>query len=348
MATTAPNNPFDTQQANPSSGGIVGGTINSNTAQSAGGVATPNTFNTQTYTAQQSKVDPKTETASGQVDSILAKDSPLMQRARTIATQGMAQRGLVNSSMAQGAGTAAMIDRATPIAQQDAATYSNRALANLEAANTANQFNVGQNNQFFQQASQQEFQGSQAQIDRAQQAFIQDDQQSFLTSQSALDRTQQKDILKVQQDFQTAQAILDRAQQTALADKSAKAQMDLQSAQQNFQTAQSALDRTQQLKVQDDQQAFQEAQSKLDRQQQIDLQTMQIKANQAQIPANFAATVSNTATTGINAILGDGALTADQKKAAINNVVNYANAQVDWAAKFYGTTIPKITTPTVT
>lgn len=345
MATTV-ENPFNTQQANPSSGGIVGGTIN-NSTQSAGGVATPNTFNTQTYTAQQSKVDPKTETASGQVDSILAKDSPLMQRARTIATQGMAQRGLVNSSMAQGAGTAAMIDRATPIAQQDAATYSNRAIANQEAANTANQFNVGQNNQFFQQASQQEFQGSQAQTDRAQQAFMQDDQQSFLTSQSALDRKQQTDVLSAQQTFQSAQAALDRAQQTSLADKSAKAQADLQTAQQNFAAAQSGLDRAQQTKVQDDQQAFQEAQSKLERQQQIDLQTMQIKAQQAQIPANFAATVSNTATTGINAILGDGALTADQKRAAINNVVNYANAQVDWAAKFYGTTIPKITTPTV-
>lgn len=345
MATTV-ENPFNTQQANSSSGGIIGGTIN-NSTQSAGGVATPNTFNTQTYTAQQSKVDPKTETVSGQVDSILAKDSPLMQRARTIASQGMAQRGLVNSSMAQGAGTAAMIDRATPIAQQDAATYSNRAMANQEAANTANQFNVNQNNQLFQQASQQEFQGSQSQLDRAQQAYMQDDQQSFLTSQSALDRTQQKDVLKVQQDFQAAQANLDRAQQTALADKSAKAQLDLQTAQQNFQSAQSALDRAQQTNIQNDQQAFQETQSKLDRQQQIDLQSMQIKAQQAQIPSNYAATISNTTTTGINAILGDGALNADQKKAAINNVVNYANAQIDWAAKFYGTTIPKITTPTV-
>lgn len=51
---------------------------------------------------------------------------------------------------------------------------------------------------------------------------------------------------------------------------------------------------------------------------------------------------------GVNAIMADGNLNADQKKAAIDNVVNYANSQISWAEKFYGTEIPDITTPAPT
>ena len=128
MATTVTNNPFDTtQQQSSSGGGIIGGTIQK--------MDTP--VQPQSYTAQEREVNRPTETAAGQVESMLAKDSPLMQRARTLAMQNMNQRGLVNSSMAQGAGVAAMIDRATPIAQQDAQIYSNRALANQQAVNEA-------------------------------------------------------------------------------------------------------------------------------------------------------------------------------------------------------------------
>ena len=48
---------------------------------------------------------------------------------------------------------------------------------------------------------------------------------------------------------------------------------------------------------------------------------------------------------GVNAIMADGNLNADQKKGAIDNIVKYANSQIDWASKFYGTSIPAITTP---
>jgi len=115
MATSA--NPFNANS------GITGGSATTGT----------NTTAAQ-YTAQQRAVQADTETAAGQLDAILAKDSPLMQRARTQATQEMNKRGLINSSMSAGAGVAAMIDRATPIAQQDAETYSNRAIANMNAS----------------------------------------------------------------------------------------------------------------------------------------------------------------------------------------------------------------------
>ena len=60
------------------------------------------------------------QTVEGRLDGILAKNSPLMQRAATQGMQYANQRGLLNSTMAVGAAQGAMIDRATPIAQQDA------------------------------------------------------------------------------------------------------------------------------------------------------------------------------------------------------------------------------------
>lgn len=102
---------------------------------------TPSAANVYTST-----VDKPTETVQGQLDSILANDSPLLQRARTLASQGMNARGLVNSSMAQGAGVAAMIDAATPIAQSDANTYSGRTQQNVNNLNSNSQFNAGQTN----------------------------------------------------------------------------------------------------------------------------------------------------------------------------------------------------------
>jgi hypothetical protein len=43
--------------------------------------------------------------------------------------------------------------------------------------------------------------------------------------------------------------------------------------------------------------------------------------------------------------MADGNMTADTKKAAIQNLIDYANNQISWANKFYNSTIPAITTP---
>ncbi|TFH85275.1 DUF4214 domain-containing protein [Billgrantia azerbaijanica] len=131
------------------------------------------------------------ETVQGLLGRILAEDSPLMQRAANQGTQQAARRGLLNSSMAAGAAQGAMIDRALPIASQDAQTYSRQALANQDATN---RFALT-NNQFRQNM------------------YAQDDSQSFTAAQSALDRAQQRDLTNAQYNFQGDQANLDRRQQ---------------------------------------------------------------------------------------------------------------------------------------
>jgi hypothetical protein len=277
MASLVTDNPFDTQQpaatntsantaTNTANTGIVGGAMQQSAPTSGQlpsnvGTSAPTTPNAATYAPTTRQVDQTTGTVQGQVNSILSKDSPLMQRARTLATQQMAQRGLVNSSMAQGAGTAAMIDRATPIAAADANAYNQAASENANFLNASGQFNAGEINKFGLATSAQTFEASQNTIQR---------------------------------DFSAAQTALERAQQVSLTDKSIGAQQALQTAQQNFQGAQSSLDRAQQSSLQTGQQNFQAGQSVLDRTQQTSLQGLQQSFNAAQSELERAQQVALT------------------------------------------------------
>lgn len=107
-------------------------------------VATANTTN---YDPALRRVDAAKETVSGQLDNLLKSDSSYITRARSSADQVANRRGLLNSSMAAGAGEAAAIDAALPIAQGDAGVYDAAARDNMNARNTAFQFNAGETNQ---------------------------------------------------------------------------------------------------------------------------------------------------------------------------------------------------------
>ena len=333
MATTV-QNPFDTQQASATGGnGIVGSAIQSGSPTAATDTlstapaknmttsAAPAANTVSGYDPTVRQIDKTTGTVQGQVNSILATDSPLMQRARTLATQQMAGRGLVNSSMNAGAGVAAMTDKAIQIGTPDANAYNTAASENMAAKNTAGQVGATEANKFSLQTGQQKFtaeqnvatqnfSAAQAQLDRAQQTALADKsveaqkalqvaQQNFTEAQSALDRTQQTNLQTGQQKFASGEAALDRAQQTTIAEKQIQSQKDLQTSQQTFTTAQAALDRAQQTALQDDSQAaqsalataqqdFQKAQAELDRSQQINMQNDQQAFQEAQIKTEQA------------------------------------------------------------
>lgn len=84
----------------------------------------------------------KNQTVQGLIGGIIGQDSPLMQQAATTAKQQAASRGLGNSSIAIGAGQNAVYNAAMPIATTDAATYSNAAKYNADAANSMATFNA--------------------------------------------------------------------------------------------------------------------------------------------------------------------------------------------------------------
>lgn len=86
------------------------------------------------------------QTVQGQIAGIVAADSPLMQQAATMAKQQANQRGLLNSSMAVGAGQNAVYNAALPIAQQDASTYAAAGKYRADAANAVSTFNAGEKN----------------------------------------------------------------------------------------------------------------------------------------------------------------------------------------------------------
>lgn len=88
-----------------------------------------------TYTPVSAQVNQSTDTAAGQIQRLLAEGSPVLDRARSLAEQRANSRGLINSSIGAGAGTAAMIDAAAGIGTSDAGIYSQQRLANQQAAN---------------------------------------------------------------------------------------------------------------------------------------------------------------------------------------------------------------------
>jgi hypothetical protein len=284
MATTT--NPFDLNTPS--------GTVPTSTSSVSG-------IQPAQFTAITSTVDKPTETVAGQLEGIMAQDNPLMQRARAQAKQDMAARGLVNSSIAQGAGVAAMLDKATPIATSDASTYANRATSNMNAQNTVGIANAQNVNAFGLQTNQQQFTAGENKLDRAQTESLAKAQQTFQAGENVLDRAQQimiadKNISanaalqKAQQEFTSGENILDRTQQTTIANAQITANKDLETARQTFTSAQNQLDRAQQTAIADKtvaanaalqtaQQTFTSAQNQLDRAQQAANNAAQITAN---------------------------------------------------------------------
>ena len=123
------------------------------TAQ-AGKVGSTNTWNGQGYNAANAgaasagkAATTGTTTVQGLLGQIMAQDNPLMQQARTQSQQQMASRGLLNSSMAIGAGQSALYNVAMPIAQQDAQAYNQTGQFNASAQNQMAQYNAGNQQQ---------------------------------------------------------------------------------------------------------------------------------------------------------------------------------------------------------
>ena len=107
-------------------------------------------YTAQTGTADQASITTRQvqpdELAQTQLEKIIGSGSPLLARAQQQAMSSANERGLQNSTMAVEAGTGALIDRAMPMALQDATTYGKTASENMAAQNTGAMFNTNQKN----------------------------------------------------------------------------------------------------------------------------------------------------------------------------------------------------------
>jgi len=129
----------------------------------------------------------------GRLDRLLKSTSPYMQTAKQQGLQTANRRGLLNSSIAAGAAQGAAIDRALPIAQQD---------AGLSGQFGLNQQNYGiQSNLSRQSAAQnlraqtqaEGFQSGLSSQEAAQRLAAQTQSEKFQGGQSALDRQLQRE-----------------------------------------------------------------------------------------------------------------------------------------------------------
>ena len=225
--------------------------------------------------AASRSVDQKTGTASGQLDSILAKDGVHMQRARSNALAMASDMGLRNSSIAVGNAQGALIDKATPIAQTDANIYDGASRDNQQAANAASLANANNYNQLggimVQERGQdnrlgrtQAFTAEQSGLDRA-----------LRVGESALDRSATKDGQAQQQAWQGGQNQIDRAWQTGEKTLDRAQTSTLQREQQTFQATQAAQDRTLQTDLQSGRITADSVQQQLSRDQQLRIQQLQ-------------------------------------------------------------------------
>ncbi len=174
---------------------------------------------TGTYTeerlgdANQWQITPE-QTVQGQINNIIAADSPLMQQARTAGLQQANARGLLNSGMAIGNAQGEVFRSALPIATSDADVNARAAgynadeankfrLTNQAAANQAAQFGSG--NKFTasesalqrgftasESALERELRASEGAAERGSRAALQDSQQIYQSEQNKADRDLQK------------------------------------------------------------------------------------------------------------------------------------------------------------
>lgn len=206
-------------------------------------------------------VDPRTGTVQGQLDSILAKDGVYMQRTRANALAMAADMGLRNSSIAVGNAQGAMIDRAAPIAGQDAQAYNDAARDNMQAANAASLTNASNYNQLggimVQQrgedrrlASAQGFQATQAQLEREQQTRIQQLQERGMDARQAQQIASQERLQREQNLFAAGENQVQRDFQSGLAAADRQLQADLQTGRITAESLQAQLNREQQERLQ--------------------------------------------------------------------------------------------------
>jgi hypothetical protein len=165
------------------------------------------------------------ETVDGQLQMLLAENSPVLQQQRAQAMRAAADRGMANSALAASGADDAMTKVATTIAAQDAGTYGKAADYNVTANNQAIMWNADT----AAQAERLQAQLKDAAATRQQQLYtaqMNEATQRQQTAQQLLIAQMQDNTQRAQYAQQMAQAqIQDQTQRAQLAQNLAIAQM---------------------------------------------------------------------------------------------------------------------------
>lgn len=175
---------------------------------------------------------------------VIGENSRFIQQARTGAANQANSRGLLNSSIAAGAGEGAAIDRALPIASQDAQSVVQAILQNAADANALQGQREGQT-----------FTGGQNDLARQAAFSLQGQQLGFQSGENAAQRQLSQDLQGQQLGFQSEENAAQR-----------QLSQDLQGQQLAFSGREGAANREFSRTVQNQQLNFNSTQAELDRQ----------------------------------------------------------------------------------
>ncbi len=232
----------------PPSGGIIGAQLQQVSGPTVTSRdATASTYNASTATSRG--YDPatmqgvnwnvdKNQTVAGQLDNVIGQGSPLLDKAQADARQAANNRGLINSSMAAGAGTAALLDRALQIATPDAATYAgagrynadvgnNVAARNQDAINRASEFGANAENNVSQFNAQSQNQAGQFNAQAQTNVSLANAQASNQAASQTAQLGFEAAKLNQNQAFQTAAMEYDAAFKSAMANADAANKVQL-------------------------------------------------------------------------------------------------------------------------
>jgi len=149
VTTTTTTTPTVTQPSSGGGGGGGGGgdptsTLNINPAVTSSGGVAPIIAPLMSAVIIEG---PESEIVQERIKDLINTNSPLFKAATTKALQSMNASGLVNSSIAQEAVMSAILAVAIPIAQADAATFTEQRMANQNASNA---FKAQQNAAYYE------------------------------------------------------------------------------------------------------------------------------------------------------------------------------------------------------
>lgn len=283
--------------------------------------------NTGVTSNTQYQYDPRNESlVQNQITGLLDPNSDIMRKAQAQAQGYNAARGLQSSSIGNEVALSSMIDKALPIAQQDAQTYNQaqsqqwQTQAQLDQANLKNQ----------QEASMADKQGA---INNQ----LQNNQMGWQTDEKNTDRQFQTQLedLKYKQQLGT----LDKQQSLQLAqmERSAQIQTDRDAILQQYQV---------QLNDLQNDQRWKELTAQIDAN--FETQTRSFDQQTKMEYGNAQSTAVNAAMQAIGMAMSNPNMTAEQQKAAIANIVSTLQSQANMLSVIYGAssaTPPPLVTP---
>lgn len=334
------------------------------------------------YTPAQAKttnwtVD-KNQTVAGQLANITSKGNPLWQLATTKGNQIAARRGMLGSTMGVEAAQKALYEAATPIATADAQMYGRAGEFNAGQANETARFNTGETNKagMFKADWGNRFAENSQKL--AGESMLQGQRQAWETGENAAQRTWQTGENVSQRDWQSGENVNERGWRSGENEKDRtftagenqrgrEFQTSERLGTEQFQSGQAEAERGwrsgERQAAEDFQRSerlaqnefgateaekarnFESAQTAQQHSNELERMGFANKLATASVPGQFAASVSQTTMAQVGVIMADPNLDPEAKKAAIQNLVDYANSTLSWAEKFYAVDLPEMSVP---